>query len=415
MERVSTNMPNDDMQFYLRRKEAAVAGIQAKIGNQTRLRELSDDPIAASHAVRYSSYLTRLERFENNTKSAKEHYNHVDGYLGEATDIVQKLRELAVQGANGIYTKDDTAMMGIQVNELLKELVTIANSTDANNKYMFAGDKALTEPFRIALGTVDGIGENSPLRVEYRGAGAHRRTEITDRTYTDLDLSGGEAFWAERMQVASSVDASAYQVQAETSIFVDGIEIHLNVGDNVNSIAAKINDSAAPVKAFLDVETRGLSLEGTDAHLITLEDGEGSTVLQDLGLTRGNFPQGAPNWNNGAKVSGASLFDVVIGLRDALMRGDQAYVGGQALGGISSALDNLNTRRNVMGSRFERTDAAWHRLNTEIQDINESLDRETGLDLESAALEFNMMNVAHKAALQTAARILPQSLLDFLR
>jgi flagellar hook-associated protein 3 FlgL len=415
MQRISTNMPNDDMQYYLRRREAGINGIQSKIAQNTRIRELADDPLAASHAVRAASYLTRLSRFEENAVAAEDHYNHVDGFLGSANDILQKMRELAVKGANGIYTKDDTQMMGIEVNELLKELVSIANATGADGNYLFAGDKAKSEPFRIMNGTVEGIGESAPQHVEYRGAGAGRRSEISDRRFSDLDISGGEVFWAENMQIASATDASEYQVQADTSIFVDGTEIKLFAGDNVNTIAAKINDSAAPVKAFLDVQTRGLTLEGTDPHLITLEDAADSTVLRDLGIIRGPSMQGAPNWNESARVTGGSIFDVVMGLRDALLRGDHAYTGGQALGGLDMALGNLNTRRNVMGSRAERVQMAQSRLGDEILYTSEALDHEAGLDLASAALEMSMMDLAHKAALQSAAKILPPTLLDFLR
>lgn len=415
MERISTNLPNNDVQFYLRRKEQAVSNIQSKIANQTRLRELADDPLAASHAVRYSSYLTRLERFEDNTKSAREHYKLLDEYMGQATDIVQRIRELAVQGANGIYTQEDTSAMGVEVNELLKELVSIANATGPDGTYIFAGDKSFTQPFRILEGTVSGMDAPVPVAVEYRGAGANRRTEISDHDYASLDISGGMAFWAEKMQIASTADTSEYQVKENSSIFVDGVEIQVNVGDNVQTIAAKINDSAAPVKAFIDIDNLSLALEGTDPHLITLEDAAGSSVLKDLGLIRGNSEQGATNWSNGARVAGGSLFEVAIGLRDALMRGDHNFAGGQALGGMDEALANINARRASVGSRQERVESTWGRLNREIQDINETLSRETGINLADAAMEFGMMDMSHKAALQTAARILPQTLLDFLR
>jgi flagellar hook-associated protein 3 FlgL len=415
MERVSTNMPNDDMQYYLRRKEQGISNVQTQIANQTRLRELADDPLAASHAVRYDSYLARLNRFEVNTKAAGEHYRLVDDYMGQAVDIMQRVRELAVQGANGVLTQEDTSAIAVEVNELLKELGVIANATGHDGNYIFSGDKSWTQPFRIVEGTVAGLAGPAPVEFEYRGAGASRRSEITDSAYIKLDLSGGDAFWAEKMQIASSFDASNYQVQQNASIFVDGIEIELHAGDNVRTIAAKINDSAAPVKAFIDIDTQGLALEGTESHLITLEDGQETSVLRDLGLIRGNFEQGAPNWNVSARVSGASMFEVVIGLRDALLRGDQNYVGGQALAGMDQALANLNNRRTGIGSRQERAESTWARINREIQDVTETLGREAGLDLADAALELGMMDMSHKAALQTAARILPQTLLDFLR
>jgi flagellar hook-associated protein 3 FlgL len=421
MFRISTNMPNDDMQYRLRRKEEEISAIQAKIANQSRIRELRDDPLAASHAVRYRSFITRLERFEKNALDAREHYEFVDGYLRQANDIMQRVRELTVQGANGVYTREDTAKMGVEVNELLKELVAIANAAGKDGKYLFAGDKAFTVPFRIIDGTVEGLGAEALLSVEYRGAGAERRVEISDGTYSGLDISGGEAFWAERMTVASAVDASDYAAPSETSFFIDGIEVPVNAGDNVRTIAAKINDSAAPVKAYIDPETRGIVIEGTEAHLIRMEDASGEppdgggSVLRDLGLISGNSVQGAPNWQAGARVSGGSLFDVVISLRDAMLNGDQQFIGGQGLGGVDQAMENLRTRIADMGSRAERVEGTWGRINMEIPNVTGSLSREAGLDLASASVEFNMMDMAHKAALQTAARIIPPTLLDFLR
>ncbi|MDR2658760.1 MAG: flagellar hook-associated protein 3 [Spirochaetaceae bacterium] len=422
MFRVSTNMPNDDIQYRLRRKEEEISAIQAKIANQSRIKELRDDPLAASHAVRYASYINRLERFEKNTLEAREHYEFVDGYMRQANDIMQRVRELAVQGANGIYSREDTAKMGVEVNELLKELSAIANATGKDGKYLFSGDKAFTIPFRIVEGTVDGLGYEAPIRVEYRGAGAERRVEISDQTYSRLDIGGGEAFWAEKMIVSSTIDASDYAVPAESSIFIDGVEIPVNTGDNVRNIVAKINDSAAPVKAYIDPETRAIVVEGTEPHFIRMEDavetaagGAAGSVLRDLGLIRANSEQGAPNWAPGARVSGGSLFDVVIGLRDAMLNGDQLYIGGQGLGGVDQAMANLQTRIADIGSRAERVENAWGRINTQIPNVTESLSREAGLDLASASVEFNMMDMAHKAALQTAARIIPPTLMDFLR
>jgi flagellar hook-associated protein 3 FlgL len=420
MFRVSTNMPNDDIQYTLRRKESNLAGMQDKIASQNRIRLLRDDPMAASHAVRYESYLARMERYETNNLAAKEHYNYVDGNLQSANGILQRIRELAVTGANGVYTEEDTRNMAVEVNELLKELVSIANQTGPDGKQLFAGDKAYTVPFRIIEGTVEGAGGTVPVNIEYRGAGSARRTEIHEHTYSDLDISGGEAFWAERMNVISSVNANNFSVQNDTSIFIDGNEIALNTGDSVYAIAAKINDSPAPVKAYIDPETQGLSLLGTDAHLINLADGRlpdgtNSAVLQDLGLTRGNSVQGAPNFAVDATVSGGSAFDMVIRVRDALYRGDTFFTGGAGLAGIDSALTNLGQRMAEIGSRAERVEQTALRLNTEIPNVTETLVRETGLDIASAAVALAELNASHQASLQVAAKILPQTLLDFLR
>ena len=416
MKRISSSMPFSDMQFYLQRQEENLRNIQSKIGAQTRILNLRDDPIGAAHAVRYESFLTRLNRFEENSEYAMLHYNNTHDSLYSANNILQRIRELAVAGGNGIYSQGDLQIMGMEINELLKELVSISNATGPDTKYAFAGDKVFTQPFRIVEGTVEGGMETMITRVEYRGSGASRRIEIADNVFIDLDIGGDEAFWAERMQIFSSVDATDYRVQQNGSFFINGVEIHVGAGDTLPAIVAKINDSSASVRAYIDPQTRGLVLEGINAHLIRAEDREGgAAVLRDLGIISGNMENNAPNWSPTARVSGGSIFDMVIRLRDGMMRGDQDFIGSLGIAGIDLALNNITTRLSDISSRKERAESAWNRMQRQIPNTTEMLSRETGLDLAGAALELSKANIAHQAILQTSARLLPRSLLDFLR
>jgi flagellar hook-associated protein 3 FlgL len=253
------------------------------------------------------------------------------------------------------------------------------------------------------------------VRVEYRGAGANRRTEITEGSYAPLDMGGGEVFWAENMQIFSNFDGSDYRVTEPGAFYVDGEEISVGPGDSLPAIVAKINESAAAVKAYVDPVTRGLALESSNPHLIRLEDRQDSSVLQDLGIIINSADPGSPNWHPSARVSGGSVFDMVIRLRDAMFRGDSDFIGSQGIGGMDLALANLESRLAEVGSREERVAATWQRLNKEIPDVTAALARESGLDLATAATELGMMDFAHKAALQTAAKIIPPTLLDFLR
>ena len=415
MRRVSTDMPNTDMQYYLRRQEDALQNLQNKMTSGTKINQLRDDPLAASHAVRYESYLARLERFENNTLYAQDHFNQIDIYMQRAVDVLQRVRELALTGANGIYSKDDTRNMAGEVNELLKELVAISNAVGPDGKQLFAGDKAFTEPFRIVEGTVEGGGEMLVVNVEYRGSGPARQAEISDRTYTELDIGGGEAFWAERMQIFSAIDASRWQAGEDGGFYVDGFEIPVRAGDTLPAIVAKINESGAAVKAAVDPETRGLMLTGTNPHLIRMEDKQGSKTLEDLGIIQFNSDPSAPNWSPSARVSGGSVFDMVIRLRDGLFRGDHDFIGSLGLGGIDLALGNMENRLTDIGSRQERATMTWNRLNQEIPNVTAMLARESSVNMIDAATDLGMMDFAHKAALQTAAKIIPSTLLDFLR
>jgi flagellar hook-associated protein 3 FlgL len=305
--------------------------------------------------------------------------------------------------------------MAVEVNELLKEVVQISNALGPDGKRLFAGDKAFTEPFRIVEGTPTNAGESMVVRVEYQGAGANRNAEIDENAYSNLDISGGETFWAEKMQIFSSYDATGYRVEKSGAFYIDGQRIEVKPGDTIGTIVAKINESPAPVKAYIDPTTKGLALEGTNAHLIRMEDEAGSSVLKDLGILKFTSDPGAPNWNPTARVSGGSAFDMIIRLRDALLQGNAEMVGSQGIAGLDLALDNIGSRLAEVGSRQERAEMTWKRLNQQIPDVTANLASVSSLDFAQAATDLSMLEFAHKAALQTAAKISQPTLLDFLR
>ncbi|HTX72225.1 MAG TPA: flagellar hook-associated protein 3 [Rectinemataceae bacterium] len=423
MWRVSTDLMNDDMQFWLRRRERDMASLETKMAQQTSIENLRDDPLAAARAVRYDSVVQRLERFEKNAASADDQYKVSEGYIRQATDIMQRLREIAVQGANGVYTKEDQKYMGQEVDQLLGELGSIANARGPDGTYLFSGDKSRTAPFRAVLGNAPGASGEVVTGMQYLGAIAGPQTEISEGSYVPLSQPGSDVFWAEKQQALSTFDARDWRAVSDSAILVDGTRIDIKAGDNVYAVAAKINSSGAAVKASIDPRSFALSLEATVAHQLRVEDipagvlgpaSPAGTVLKELGLVA---PTGAApdNWAASARVTGGSLFDVVIRLRDSLNRGDTLETGGQALAGIDAGLDNLNRRVAELGARSERLQSVETRLNREIPDTTKLLADEKDLDVTKAVTDYRMLDFAHRASLGFAGRLFPQTLLDFLR
>ena len=116
MDRISTNLPNDNMQFYLRERQRMMEHTQNQIASQTRIQNLRDDPLAAAHATRYRSYTARLERFSENIQTLQDRNRIAEGYIQHATDLLQRGRELAVQASNGTYAPEDLEQMAVEVN-----------------------------------------------------------------------------------------------------------------------------------------------------------------------------------------------------------------------------------------------------------------------------------------------------------
>lgn len=280
MKRISTNIQFNDSNYALRNQEVRLQNANNKMQSQMKIQALRDDPIAAGHAVRYQSFLTRLERFEKNAQTLNDQYRIAEGHMTGSLDVIQRLRELSVQAAHGTYTPDDLKKMAPEVDELLKELVQNANAVGADGVRVFSGTKSFTEPFEIVMGpSADGFSESVIQEVRYNGALDSKSVEIDERAFTPADTAGNKVFWAERQNLFSETDARDFLVKADTSIEVDGVKVDLIAGDNVYAVMAKINNSGAAVKAYLDPVTNGLNLETTDAHQLWLRDNDENLSL----------------------------------------------------------------------------------------------------------------------------------------
>jgi flagellar hook-associated protein 3 FlgL len=299
-------------------------------------------------------------------------------------------------------------------------MVSMANSRGPDGSYIFSGDKSRTQPFREITGSAPGAAGEVTVGVQYLGAQDGPKAEISEGDYVPLSQSGSDVFWAEKQQAVSSFDARDWRAAADATIIVDGKAVGVKAGDNVYAVAAKINDSGAAVKASIDPRSFSLALETTTAHQMRLEDGPATPgapaggVLKELGLLA---PSGAApdNWAPSARVSGGSLFDAVIRLRDSLNRGDTLETGGAALAGIDAGIDNLNRRVAEIGARSQRLQVVEARLNREIPDTAKLESEEADLDMTKAITDYKMLEYAHKASLGFAGRLFPQTLLDFLR
>ena len=74
MKRISTNIQFNDSNYALRNQEVRLQNTNNQIQSQMKIQALRDDPIAAGHAVRYQSFLARLERCEKNTQTLNDQY-----------------------------------------------------------------------------------------------------------------------------------------------------------------------------------------------------------------------------------------------------------------------------------------------------------------------------------------------------
>lgn len=414
MHRISSAMNNIDTQSALRLQESRLNSANNQIGSQRRIQQLRDDPIAAGHLVRYQSYLTRVNNFEKNAKTLTDEFALREGYMNNSLEIMQRVRELAVTGANGIYTKEDMSNMAVEVDELLKELIQNANAISSDGNALFGGTNTKATPFEVEMGNVQGSGVPLIENVRYNGNIDTNKVEVDENKYLDIDNAGNRAFWAEQQQIFGGRDASAWQASSGSTISVDGVRININAGDNVYALAAKINDSGAAVRASIDPVTNGLNFESTDARQLWIQDVNGS-VLNELGIVKDSSQKPPYNLGNSVKVSGGSMFDVVIAFRNALLKGDTESVGGKILGSLDKGINSLVTRVAKSGSAYERAQNNALRNSNTALNVTQQVSREGDLDYTKAITDLKMLDYTYQATLSNAGKMYSSTLLNYMR
>ena len=414
MRRISSNMNNMDTQSNLRLQESRLNKANNQMGSQRRIQQLRDDPIAAGHLVRYESYLTRVNNFEKNAKTLTDQFVLREGYMSNSLEVMQRIRELAVTGANGIYSKDDMQNMAVEVDELLKELIQNANAIGADGNSLFGGTNSKATAFEIEMGNVAGSGVPLIESVRYNGNIDSNKVEIDENKYLDVNIAGNRTFWAEQQQLFGTRDISQWQANSDSVISDDGVEIAINAGDNAYALASKINDSGAAVKASIDPVTNGLNLETTDARQLWLQDVSGS-ALNDLGIIKDSSQKPPYNTGNSVRVSGGSMFDTVIAFRNALLKGDQEAIGGNVLGSLDSGISSLVTRIAKSGSEYERAQLNIQRNSATALNVTQMISTEGDLDITKAITDMKMLDYAHQATLSNAGKMFNNTLLNYMR
>ena len=145
-----------------------------------------------------------------------------------------------------------------------------------------------------------------------------------------------------------------------------------------------------------------------------LQDVNGN-VLNDIGMIKDSSQLPPYNIESNVSVSGGSMFDAVIALRDAMLRGDHEAIGTRVLGVLDQGMSNLNTRIAKVGSEYERAQQNIQRSGVNNLNVTGLVAREGDIDMTEAITNLKALENVNNATLSTAARMYSSTLLDYLR
>ncbi len=420
MYRITNSMINNTMTYNLQRHQTDMDTMQNQLGTGKSVQSPRDNPIAATNQMMYRTRLTEIDQYISNISETQSRLNEVDTALQSTLRIFHRIRELTVQGANGIYSNFETKeAMATEINQLLEEVVSLANTKGATGKSIFGGFKTGTEdqpnPFvPIYMTLAAGRQGDAMIGVEYRGNIGGQTREVGKGDFMDVNIAGNKIFWGTDQMLTSSLDATNYSSASNQIIKIDGKEISISAGDNIDIIVDKINNAGLSLTAAKG-GVNNLILSTTTPHQIWVEDKGSGTVLQDLGIINKSYPQPPNNIDSTVTIGGMSIFEMIIQVRDDLVRGDQELVGGRDLGLIDMALDNILKHLASTGAKQNRAEELAKKSEYEKSNVTEILAKNEGIDYPETIMNFKWLESVHEYALSVGAKTIKSTLMDFLR
>ena len=244
-----------------------------KLSSGQKINRAGDDASGLAVSEKMRSQIRGLNQASLNAQNAISFIQTTEGYLQETTDIVQRIRELAIQSANGIYAAEDRAQIQVEVSQLVAEVDRIATSAQFNGMNLLTGRFAQQGPENTVTGSMwFHIGANMDQRAQ-AFIGTMTAQALGIRTMEDDIISLSDPDSANRAIETldnaltkinkQRADLGAYQNRLEFTI------IGLNVSaENLQAAESRIRDTDMAKEMVEFTKNQILQQSGTVLSLL---------------------------------------------------------------------------------------------------------------------------------------------------
>lgn len=251
--RVTQSMMNSNFLSNLSANNVRLSKYQDMLATGQRLNKPSDDPVGVGYAMRYDAQIVRNQQYRDNVNDAKSHLDFVDTTISQVNDLLKRVRELALQGANESNSAESRQAISSEIDQLYQQLNTIGN-TQHNGRYIFNGQTTDLLPY-----------SNSPMYDKTDDGSIIY--QVSEGVAMQVNVTGNELFGA---PVTPGNEATSDNVFAILKTLKDDL-----VADNSAGISASIGKLDSRMKLLLetwtDVGARANRLDVLDNRLADLD------------------------------------------------------------------------------------------------------------------------------------------------
>ncbi|MCP4272836.1 MAG: flagellar hook-associated protein 3 [Gammaproteobacteria bacterium] len=403
--RISTN------QFYqsglnsILDQQSGLNTTQEQIATGLKVMKPSDDPIASISIINLEQEISLTERYMANADIGTANLSVEETTLQSFTDILQRVRELILSGGNATYGDTERNSLAVEMEELLDQMVGLANFKTSSGDYMFAGHRLNVTPFTQAP---DGS-------YQYNGDQGVREIQISTSTRIDMNDSGYDLF---QNILNGNGDFINTQNPANTGTGI------INSGSVVDRTAY------IPDTYSIDIVDLGggvLGYDVTDSGAALVIDDATFTDGGDISFNGINFNiTGTPVIGDNFTLTPSSRQDIFATVQNAIAAlktssntpADAAHINndlGRSLVELDQGMKHIGTLHAEVGTRLNILQNQDLINSDFIITSKISLSKARDLDLAEAITELNLRKIGLEAAQASFVRIQNLSLFNFMR
>jgi flagellar hook-associated protein 3 FlgL len=304
--KVSTSQIFERATTQMAQQQSKVAAMQAQLATGKQVLRPSDSPEQAGMIQRLSSALNRQDVYSSNLDAINSRLGAEEAALMSSEDVMQRVRELAVQASSDTMSVADRKIIASEVTALRDQLLSLANAQDVSGNYVFSGSMVRDQPF-----TEDAAGN-----LVYQGDQNRMLVDVSDQRQLALNRPGNEVFSSviretdgvsERVgffQVIDDFNAALLNQdsgQLQNSL-AEVSELTLNMAVSIADVGSRLRISELQTDSLADAKLRYQTL------LSGAEDLDYATAITQLTSEIMSLEAGQSSF---AKISQLTLFDYI--------------------------------------------------------------------------------------------------------
>jgi flagellin len=391
---IANNLLANNVQYNLDKNQATLQNTVKQLSSGLRINSAADDPSGLAIATNLQTQVDGFQQASQNVQDANNAASVAEGALQTETDILQRIRSLAVEAASDINSQSDKNNLQAEISQLLLEVNRISQNTNFNGQPLLDGSHAGFQPY---VNASFNITSNAVLASNIGSGTGTLVAGVTTTANFNTTAAGAAQDGTIELQVVNTSSTSvAVQVTflSSASNFVSAVSGTYLFGQNVTVdgltfSVGNITVADAGTTAYIKISQAVAAATNANAPALSVQSGadEGDTVQIGIQATNAQTLR-ISNINVAVSSSGNGS----IGAEDAI-------------GQIDAALDTLLGQRAQLGAVIVRLNEDANNDSVAAVNLQASESAIRDLNVGQATTEFTKLQVL----VQVGTSVLAQS------